>query len=81
MSRAELTLNGLKRANVPANRKLPLPLDDFRSLKGMLNLNEVDQLILCVTVLLGRFFLLRMIEFPVANSKFPPTWPAPVAHG
>ena len=78
MSRVHLTLMGSKRANGPTDRKSPFPLEDLMSLKGMLNLKDVDQLTLWESVFAGWFFILRMGEFLVTKSKFPPQGRHPI---
>ena len=51
MSRVQIMLKGLKRAKGPANRKLPFPHDDMMALKGLLNLQDVGQLIFWVSAM------------------------------
>ena len=72
MSRVQLMLKGLKRAQGPTKRKLPITVEDLRALKGLLNLSDPDQLCLWTTILTGWFFMLRMSEFLVTNSKHAP---------
>ena len=78
MARVQLMLKGLKRAGGPVNRKLPITVEDLRSLKGLLNLREADQLCLWVSILTGWFFMLRMSEFLVTNSKHTPPGRHPI---
>ena len=43
MNRLQLMINGMKRANGPTARKLPTAVEDLRSLKGLLDLNDIYQ--------------------------------------
>ena len=78
MSMVQLMLKCLKRASGPTNRKLPFTIEDIRSLKGMLNLRDADQACLWACVLTGWFFMLRMSEFLVTNSKHTPPGRHPI---
>ena len=73
MSRVQLMLKGIRRASGHANRKLPFSAEDLRTLKGMLNLKDTDQLTLWAATLVGWFFMLRMSEFLVSDTKHAPT--------
>ena len=68
MPRVVLKVRWLRRHKGPTQRKLPISLGDLRTLKGMIDMNQIDQSILWETVLLGWFFMLRMSEL-VGNKK------------
>ena len=78
MSRVQLMLKGLKRASGPTNRKLSFAIEDLRALKGLLNLNDADQACLWTCILTGWFFMLRMSELLVPNSKHTPPGRHPI---
>ena len=73
MPRASLMIRGLRRAKGPAQRKLPISLEDLRTLNGMIGHKQIDRQIQGATVLLGWFCMLRMGElFPTSDPNRPP---------
>ena len=62
MPRVMLMARGMRLAIGPTQRKLPIALEDLGALKGMLGLRQIAQSIVWASVLIGLFFMLRMIE-------------------
>ena len=69
MNRLQLLIKGMMRSKGPTARKLPTSVEDLRTLRGLLDLKDTDQMILWATTLLGWFFMLRMGEYLTTNSR------------
>lgn len=50
-----LIIRGLRREKGPAQRKLPITVEDLNDLRGMLVPIQIDHAILRASVLIGRF--------------------------
>ena len=72
MPRVMLAIRGLRRAKVPARRKLPISVEDLRDPKRMLDLDQIDEQILWAATPIGWFFMLRMSGFPDAENPITP---------
>ena len=78
MPSAMLMVRGLRRAKVPTHRKLPISVEYLRTLKGMLDLHQIDQQILRATMIIGMFFMLRASEFLDAKNPLTPAGRRPI---
>ena len=78
MRRVSLMIRGLRRAKGPTQRKLPISIEDLKTLSGMTDHTKIDQQILWITVLLGWFFMLRMGELFDNNDQNRPAGRHPI---
>ena len=72
MPRVMLMIRGLGRAKGLARRKLLMSAEDTVALKGMLELMRIDRKILWATVLIGWFFMVRLIGPPDSKNPLTP---------